>query len=426
MGMTWAELANSARLKELPEYYGQRFPGWTPSTEAELAAPYIGAEDLARLPNLCGFPEDLTEALGRACARIDAHREMKLLALYLHWAIFVERPFYLSAWFESLEAGAWGGEAAMLGLCVLCREIPRTLRDLARRKHPNPDDVTGNFKQLVEYARPRREKTGHWGLANAAWCALCVTPWLNTAHHLRFNPAKLDHDFNFYRHRQTGALLGLAGGGIALRGDGLLCDEGEVPALETSFRQTGGQALAHRLSPAGFISLKAEAFDLAPYEKILGQGDILLSFHIPRKPGYTVDNCRASFYAALELFEQAYPEVKPKGFISHSWLYSPQLPLMLEEGDSRIIQLQRQLFLMPAFVDRDAFAIFLYMLDSMPNPEQLPADSRLRALVRDWLMQGRYLSVGCALLPIQDLPRFGGTPYFRQEELDAFKHLSGV
>ena len=36
------------------------------------------------------------------------------------------------------------------------------------------------------------------------------------------------------------------------------------------------------------------------------------------------------------------------------------------------------------------------------------------------------LGVGCALLPIQDLPRFGGTPYFRQEELDAFKHLSGV
>ena len=59
-------------------------------------------------------------------------------------------------------------------------------------------------------------------------------------------------------------------------------------------------------------------------------------------------------------------------------------------------------------------------------PERLPADTRLRALVRDWLLAGRHLSVGGALLPLADWQRFGQTPYFREEDLAAFRKLAGA
>jgi len=426
MRPTWTDLSSATRLAPLPDYYGQRYASWPLPDRQALAAPYISPGHLDQMAAWCGFPEDLDQALRRACRRLDTHPGLKLAALFLHWALFVERPFYLTAWFEALATGLWGEEAAMLGLCVLCRQVPHTLEDLARRDHPKPEDVSTNFRQLHQYAQPHHARTGHWGLMNAAWCALCVTPYLNTAHHLRFNPTKLEYDYHFYRHLPTGRLLGLAGGGIPLRADGLLCDEGERPAFTSTWQLQVRRVIAHQIMPSGFISPTPSCHDLGDTEQILGPGDILLGFHIPSGPGYTVDNCRLSFEAALALFARAYPEVRPRGFISHSWLYSPQLPLMLREQDSRIIQVQRSLFLMPGFVDSGAFATFLFNLDSLPPPARLPRDSRLRALVRDWLLAGRHLSAGCALLPLDDLGRYGHQAYAGAEDWAGFARLAGM
>jgi hypothetical protein len=38
-------------------------------------------------------------------------------------------------------------------------------------------------------------------------------------------------------------------------------------------------------------------------------------------------------------------------------------------------------------------------------------------------MLGRHLTVGGAVLPLSDLPRFGQTPYFQEEDLALFREL---
>ena len=216
----------------------------------------------------------------------------------------------------------------------------------------------------------------------------------------------------------------LAGPGLELRADGLLPAEGEAPAFETVYEREGSRVLAHRLRASGFIGPRPERFDLADYEVLVRPGDTLLGFHIPTGPGYDIPTSRASFEAALDLFLKVYPEVPVKGFYCDSWLFSPQLALMIKPADSRIVAIQRELFMLPIHADKEAFGTFLYGLDRLPKPEDLAHDSRLRALVRTWLMEGRYLSVGGAILPLDELARFEQTPYFKQAELDEFAALA--
>ncbi len=424
MSLSWQEISRAAGFGRLPAYFAERWAEFIPD-EQDLSKPLLREADVLRYGDWFGFEEDWVAQIRLAAKRIDMAPDLKLAAVFLHWALFIARPFYEVPWFSSLATGALGGQAAMFGLCVLCREAPRTVDDLRRRGHPDPADVLRNFRNVGDYSRQRKKLQGGYGLGNDAWCALCVTPWLNTARHLRFAPAALWYDYTFYRHRESGRALVLAGGGLGLRADGLLPAEGEQPSFYTVYERVGERALAHRVSAAGHVCPAAEWFDLSSYEPLLRRGDILLGFHIPDGPGYDIPTCRASFKAALALFEKVYPEVRHKGFLCDSWLFSPHLQLMMRPEDSRILRIQREMHLIPIHSDREAFAVFLYGLDSLPPPDRLPADTRLRALVRDWLLAGRHLSVGGALLPLADWQRFGQTPYFREEDLAAFRKLAG-
>ena len=421
----WQELSGAAGFGRLPDYFGERWAEFTPD-DRELAAPLLREADMLRYGDWFGFDADWVAQIRLAARRIDGNPALKLAAVFLHWALYVARPFYEVPWFASLAAGALDGQAAMFGLCVLCREAPRTVIDLRRRGHPNPADVLRNFRDVGAYSRQYKKLRGRYGLGNDAWCALCVTPWLNTARHLRFAPVALWYDYMFYRHRESGQALVLAGGGMGLRADGLLPAAGERPAFYTVYEREGKRALAHRVSPAGYVRPAAGWIDLSAYEPLLRQGDILLGFHIPEGPGYDIPTCRASFAAALALFGEVYPEVSHKGFLCDSWLFSPHLQLMMKPEDSRILRIQREMYMIPIHSDKEAFAVFLYGLDRLPPPERLPADTRLRACVRDWLMAGRHLSVGGALLPLADWQSFGQTPYFREEDLADFRKMAGI
>lgn len=424
MRRTWQDMVKAIGLTPMFDYYRQRWAEFPQPDQAQLDQPFLNEEDIARYPEWLQFDAELTGLCRRVSAMIDADRELKTAALFLHWALFLERPFYLTEYFTALDAERLGDMRGMFGMCVLLREVPRTLADLRRRDHPNPRDVTDNFHQVLKYAKPYHEKTGRWGLRNACWCALCVTPYLNTAHHLRFAPARLSLDFTFYRHRESGDLLCLAGGGMPLRHDGLLPVDHKTGDYVTTWSRDGDIIRAHRVSASGFVYPEAERFDVSGYEVAVKQGDALLGFHIPRGPGYDVDTCLRSFEAALKLFGETYPEVEHKGFYCDSWLFSPQLPLMMTARDSGIITIQQQTFMLPCHSDKEAFATFLYRLDSLPQPERLPRDSRLQSLVRDHLMAGRHLTVGSAVLPIADWRRFGETPWYREEELRYFAGIA--
>lgn len=426
MRRSWQDMIDAVGLAPMFDYYQQRWEEFPEPDQAELDKPFLKEQDIACYPEWLGFDEELTGLCRRVSGIIDMDSELKTAALFLHWALFLERPFYLTEYFFGLDAERLGENRGMFGMCVLLREVPRTIADLQQRNHPNPRDVTDNFFQLLEYAKPYHEKTGRWGLRNAAWCALCVTPYLNTAHHLRFAPARLVKNFTFYRHRESGDLLCLAGGGMPLRRDGLFPKDHKTGDYETSYSKEGNIIHAHRVSASGFVYPAAERFDVSEYKTVVKQGDVLLGFHIPSGAGYDFDTCLKSFEAALKLFTETYPEIEHHGFYCESWLFSPQLPLLMAARDSRIIQIQQQTFMIPCYSNQEAFATFLYNLDSLPEPALLPQDSRLQTLVREHLMAGRHLTVGAALLPITDWRRFGHTLWYREEELRYFAVLSGL
>ena len=95
---------------------------------------------------------------------------------------------------------------------------------------------------------------------------------------------------------------------------------------------------------------------------------------------------------------------------------------MLSPEESRIIQIQRETFMIPLYDDMENFATFVYQIDRMPeNKADLAQDSRLRRVIREHLLNGHPLTGGGMVLPLSELHRFGNQPYFRQEDLDLLR-----
>lgn len=424
----WRSLCETIGMSNPEEYFETRWLAFEAARGGLLARPVLEETDFAQTARWLGFEEGLLIALRHAANTIEQNEHLKEALVFLHWATFVDRPFYLVPWHEAPEPGIMGEERGLFAILLLLRQLPLTLKDLDGRALPNPKDVTDNFKSLNGFSKAYFKREGRWGMDNYFWNALCVTPYLNTVFYLRFNPTAFPWQFTMYRHRQTGKLLCLAEEGVELRRDGLALTDDEEPGFVTAYETyKDGSVLAHRVSPAGFVRPVAERFLMTEYEKLLGRGDVLLSFHIPTGPGYTIARCKQSFVEAFEYFDKHFPEVHPKGITCDSWLFSPQLQLLLDPDTSRIAAIQRESYLIPNHSDREAFATFVFGLDHMPDdPGDLRQNSSLHSLIRDHLVRGGHLCVGGMLLPTSGIESFGGGPYDKTEDLLEFQRLQTV
>ncbi|MGI6235069.1 MAG: acyltransferase domain-containing protein [Christensenellales bacterium] len=421
MTNTWWTLQNELRLPDLPDYLGPAWTRFLPLKEELTRVPFINPVDFALYADWFGFEDGLINQLKAMASRIDADARLKTVAVFLNWAMFSSAPFYKLPDMNAPEPGILGEDKGLFSILLLTRQVPHTLLDLDRRGIARAD-VMKNFKSLKGFAEAYKKREGAWGMDLYFWNALCVTPYLNTAHHLRFNPVTFDRPYTVYRHRDSGDLLCLADGGEGYHRDGLPAKTKADTAFTTVYENKGEQVLVHRVSPSGFVFSAPAWFDLRQYERLVDKHDVLLSFHIPTGEGYTVDNCKRSFDAALAFFKRHFPEIAPKGFYCDSWLFSPQLPLMLSPEESRIIQIQRETFMIPLYDDMENFATFVYQIDRMPeNKADLAQDSRLRRVIREHLLNGHPLTGGGMVLPLSELHRFGNQPYFRQEDLDLLR-----
>lgn len=417
---SWSSLSRELGFPDLPDYLDTVWPHFQDNRHSLMQGPLVAAADLAQYGAWFGFEPDLIDALKAASAAVEADPKLKLAAHFLHWAMFDSAPFYKVPGMAAPEPRVMGEDRGLFAILLLTRQVPQTLKEMARRGMA-PEGVTGNFKSLKGFSDGYRKRTGRYGMDLYFWNALCVTPYLNTAHYLRFNPVTFSWPYTMYRHQTTGEVLCLVTGEKDCRADGLTPEQAGSCAFTASCRQEGSLMTAHRISPCGFVEDRPITVDLAGYERLLGQGDVLLSFHIPTGEGYTVDNCRQSFDAALTFFDRYFPEVQPRGFYCDSWLFSPQLPLMFAPEDSRMVRVQRECFMIPIYADKESFATFVFGTGKMPeDPADLPVKSRLHAALKSHLQAGNYLTVGGMVLPLDELHRFGSQPYFKKEDLHTF------
>ncbi len=114
----------------------------------------------------------------------------------------------------------------------------------------------------------------------------------------------------------------------------------------------------------------------------------VLATHIPQGEPLDFDACLDSFKQAAELFSRLFPEDPPKYFVCSSWLLSPDLPKVVDEG-SNICRFMRLWTQTPCEGDGGAQAkerVFGFGFDG--NIENAPENTSLQRKLKALILSG--------------------------------------
>jgi len=415
--MTYTDAIASARLNDLPESYAGLW-------DAFQALPQTKLWDdgyLIKKQALFGFCDELTAAVLRVKARIEADAALDALARFVHWAIFVQTKPFLAEKPCAVLPGALGDDKGLFGMVALINETPRTLETI--ENYGLDRKIIDNFKSLCNFANEYKKREGHWGMDAFSWNCSCVVPYMNRCGHLSFEPTSIEYPYNYYIHKQTGESLILMGEGVGCTGDGLMTSNNcPLPeAFKTVAAQGDGWIEGYRVNPLGFIERKTTRISPEDYDKVMKQWDVLLAFHIPSGPGYTVESTADSFDKAVKFFRKTFPDIDFKGIWCYSWLFSPLLQLILTPEESAMVQIQRHCYQVPGWRDSGAYNRFVFKVDGDLTKIELPQKSRLHRRLAAIVHRGGYLTSGGMLLPNALVDKWQDTVYDYGDGLDVFR-----
>jgi GNAT-like C-terminal domain len=255
---------------------------------------------------------------------------------------------------------------------------------------------------------------------DASWRRLVASGGLHRVGRLEFAPMRWPHPFRWFRHRESGDTVLVAGDGVPFTADGYLVDSIDVGGSAddadrgadwvSEYVQGDGDIVAHPVWPTGRMDRGRVRLPLSQWEQLLGPGEPVLDVHVPEDGGRLTPDVLHDTLAQADLFfARHHPEHPFVAFFCASWLFGPQLPEILGEN-SGIIRWQREGYLCP---DRGRPGSVLHWVFGSRSVDlaTAPRDTRLRAGLVELMRAGRTLRTGRWLFARQDLARFGEQPY---------------
>jgi len=416
--MTYQTAIEYAKLTCLPASHEAHWNAFLALPQATLWAD----DRLCEHRNLFAFSEELCEEIIRVKHRIEADEVLDTLARFCHWTLFVRVRPYLADKAGSLLPEILGEDKGLFGLVVLVEEALRTLSILPTLEGVDPDYITKNYTSLNNFAIEYKKEHGVWGINSFSWNCNCVTPYMNRCGHLAFEPVSIEYNYNVYIHKTSGDVLVLAGDGVNCTEDGLLISHGcPFPqAFSTTVQQNGNITIAHRIDPLGFVEREPSPHTLEEYDHVIKQWDTLLAFHIPAGPGYTVDATQEAFVKAIEFFNRVFPDIDIKGIWCYSWLFSPQLRLIMSEEESEMVRIQQRCYQVPAWRDSGAYNRFVFKVDGDLTKAELPQNSRLHRRLAAIIQRGGYPTSGGMFVPLSSIDNWSEMRYDDTDSLAVY------
>lgn len=288
------------------------------------------------------------------------------------------------------------------------RGVPEEIRkDVARRAVAN---IAGIF-----------ERTGSWMIDDFQWFLNFFNGFIFHFNRLLFLPMITEGNFTMFRNRRTGEARALFNGGFKFREDGQLDGTNDIFSGKNFFiseyKETDEAYIGNFVNPLGFTRRGMMTLRKDEWEPVFGNGDWMISIHMPSGPGYNIENFKNSMLQARQFFSRYYPEWDLKGFWCESWLFDSRLQLVISEERSNIVKIQRQVYIFPM---RTSDRMILRELFGTTDRENLPRDNSLRKGVAEYMDRGgRFNHLGMVLLD-EDMDKFGSKPYFTDEYYKEF------
>lgn len=334
--MNFAEFSKLFNF-EMPDYAGEYYGEFIKSYDRSRDV--LCAEGAAFIADATKLPADGRQALIDCAALINTDDTAHLCASFLVYLTVLARAPWLNYIYSDDLFTVEGLHKEQVGWVIVACQLLNTLKN----KKPPEDKNEENINAFRGYSQNCFAENGYWGILEWHWNMLCAGGCMFMFGILKFVPGEFGGDFPVITDGEK--YVSLVGGEFFIGKRGELVDSEEKSAGKTSFYEDGEKYVGHVVSARGIVDAKPTEFKKSEWRDFLRKGSPTLEIHIPSKIEYTPEKIKEAYKLALEFFRDFYPDHHTRAIVGYSWIFAPQLELVLPP-ESNILRVNRSMHIL--------------------------------------------------------------------------------
>jgi len=350
------------------------------------------------------MPKGATEILLEIADRLN--KDEKLFHIYKDFYVnYIESGYWTTVWeplkIDPYAEEVFGNHASLLYLHAALQRLPLTEKKYAELGLSDELFVE-TLRDIGTWVQNAYNLVGYYAIRNFSWIWRHLEARMFRLGRIQYLAVPFSGEVKAFYNAKKQSFMLLCGEGMELRSNGdmqgVCKKEKTIDGFVTTYEETDEYFIGHPITPDGKGQRDIVKLARSEWEKVLDKDDVLLEIHIPRDTAFDMDIVKESYKQAKQFFTEHFPEVKTKGMICHTWLFTPQLRDMLSPS-SNIVKFQEQFYLYPT-AGSISF-LWNFVFNEMMDVKDAKPDTSLRRKVLEYVneekeifdMRGIYLDL---------------------------------
>ena len=395
--LTYQELIKNIGYKKLQKRYDPSYEGFIKYIkEKDIDLSYFISKDyLLNFKNTLNLSDKAYKYFLSHLDKYNNNQDLVLTSHFLKYLLFYYEEPSLNDIFQSPKCKLYQND--VFEAFVLMSIVLERIDTLKKRGMKN--DVLkprkGIIKRILEHHVGR-------DFGNFRWASFDFYINLFSVGELSFMiPYVFDANIHIFRSNKDETII-LAGSGERVRKDGQIDGVNGIKdyAFTTTYKENKNSYVGYYITKDGVITSNKIILDKKEWHEYIKEGDYVLEMHVGGHYKYE-DNIKA-FKDAVELSKKYFPEYNFKAIYGYSWLFSPQIPVLITNENSNILRMFKTGYIVPCSSGEDLAFDFIYEDPNM-TVDKMPTNTSLLKSIKDFYLQGNRINCGMYFLMIDDL-----------------------
>ncbi|SDO22863.1 hypothetical protein SAMN04487897_11048 [Paenibacillus sp. yr247] len=338
------------------------------------------------------MPEGATEILVDITNKIN--NDQKLFDIYMEFYMnHIESGYWTTVWepltIHSYVEEIFGNEASLFYLHAALQRLPLTEQKYSERGL-SEELFVETLRDIGVWVQNAYNLVGYYAIRNFSWIWRHLEARMFRLGGMQFMATKFSGVVKGFYNAKEDIFLLLCSEGMELRANGdmqgVCKKEKTTDGFVTEYEETEDYFIGNPITPIGKGLNKQVKLKRDEWKKVLDKDDTLLEIHIPRDTAFDMETIKDTYIQAKEFYATYFPEVKYKGMVCHTWLFTPQLREMLPPS-SNIVKFQQQFYLYPTA--GSVRFLWNFVFNELTEVKDAKPDTSLRKQVLNYLEEDK-------------------------------------
>ncbi len=393
--LTYNELIKNIGYKNVPKKYEKAYDGFIDYLNKLDLSHFLNKSYLDDLRKEINLSDDAYNYYLSHLDQFNNNKDLVLTSYFLKYLLFYFEEPSLNDIFQVPKCALYQND--VFESYVLSSIVLERLASLKQRGM-NDDILKPRLTLIKRILEHHIEKD----FGNFRWASFDFYINLFNIDYLSFMiPYIFDANIHIFRSNDNEMII-LAGDGEKVRNDGQIDGVNGISnyVFTCTYEETKNAFIGYLITKDGIITNNKITLNKNKWTEYIKKGDYILEMHVGNHYKYE-DNIIA-FKKALEFAKKYFPEYQFKAIYGYSWLFSPQIPKLINNADSNILRMFKSGYIVPcASGDHLAFD-FIYGDPNM-TVDKMPTNTTLLKNIKDFYLAGNRINCGMYFLMIDDL-----------------------